>query len=244
MAEMGATWYHRWALCNDSDAAGCVHHVKAKWTMDEYKNNDLAHVKAAIAECPGGYFLFGDEWVLQGWEMSQQVEELHWFLNLRDEINPDCRVIFGAIEPWHPMVGSSRWWVEAFYDAYLTEYDEPPDVAGIGVDTYYWHSNWESDTAAFVNEVKRVYGSDTELWALELGSLLSHDFAVKAMGRAPRIVKLFDRWAWFITRPDGNGEWDYTALYDLDGAITDLGLMYPGMEPAPTYRAYLPEIVK
>ena len=109
MTELGATWWHHWRPCRAGEAeTGCVDHVKARWTLDEGSAfyGDLDNMRERLALCEAGWFMFGDEYVLQNamgwpWPMEKQVDELRWFLDLRDSINPQCKIAFGGVLAWH-----------------------------------------------------------------------------------------------------------------------------------------------
>jgi len=240
MQEVQATWRHGWALCPASAGPECVDVSKGFWTWEPAPSGygqGPDQIAAAMEACRSGWLMVGDEWVLQQKPMQEQVEELHWYLDKRDEVNPDCRIAFGGVLTFHPscrpMLVAPNW-VPEFYDAYVDSYGEAPDVQALVLDDYYWDFwyimagmepfEWEPVTQLSVDAIHDTYGPDVEVWAREIGSLMSHENALKAMGMMEPVTRHYDRYAWFISQ-DGSGYWGYTALW-VNGELTDLGEMY------------------
>jgi len=250
--DIGANWYHHWGLCNESEGIQCVDVSKGHWTWDDPPDGygqGPDEIAAALERCASGWFLFGDEWQYQDsqgypYPMSKQVAEARWYVEMRDEVNPDCKLAFGGILTFHPSYPGmfiARDWVPAFYDAYMDAYGEAPDIDALVFDDYYWKywyysvglapDDWETVTAMSIAAVRDTYGPNVEIWAREIGSLMSHDKALESMDRLGDITKYYDRYAWFITQ--SSGDWDYTALW-VDGELTDLGERYKEFEkPSP-----------
>jgi len=202
--DIGANWYHHWGLCNESEGIQCVDVSKGHWTWDDPPDGygqGPDEIAAALERCASGWFLFGDEWQYQDsqgypYPMSKQVAEARWYVEMRDEVNPDCKLAFGGILTFHPS-----------------------------------YPDWETVTAMSIAAVRDTYGPNVEIWAREIGSLMSHDKALESMDRLGDITKYYDRYAWFITQ--SSGDWDYTALW-VDGELTDLGERYKEFEkPSP-----------
>jgi len=228
---------------------------KGHWTWEEYGEGP-DKIEAAMTACKSGWFMFGDEWEYQhyldpAWyPMEQQIEEARWYIEKRDEVNPDCKLAFGGILTFHKLTTPKRiavHWVPEFYDAYVAEYGEAPDVQAIVLDDYYWatwfylqpgHPEWSDITAEAVGAIRDTYGDGAEVWAREIGSLMTYPpnpskYPMEAMNRLDTITPYYDRYAWFISRESSGGYWDYTALW-LDGELSELGEMYKEYErPAP-----------
>ena len=250
--EIGANWYHHWSLCNENEGPQCVDVSKGFWTWDDPPDGygqGPDEIEAAMERCASGWFMFGDEWAYQDsqycddypewcWPMSRQVSEARWYIQTRDEVNPDCKLAFGGILTFHPscrpMIVAENW-VPEFYDAYIAEYGEAPDVQAVVLDDYYWDfwyymvglepDDWETVTIGAVSAIRETYGPGVEVWAREAGSLMSHENALKAMGKLDAVTPMYDRYAWFISRADSGSMWEYTALW-VDGELTDLGERY------------------
>jgi len=189
--DVGANWYHHWSLCNENEGSQCVDVSKGHWTWEEYGEGP-DKIEAAMLACRSGWFMFGDEWELQhnldpAWyPMEQQIEEARWYIEKRDEVNPDCKLAFGGILTFHKHHTPKRiavHWVPAFYGAYVAEYGEAPDVQAVVLDDYYWagwfyiqpgHPTWHDITAEAVGAIRSTYGDDVEIWAREIGSLMKH----------------------------------------------------------------------
>ena len=242
---LGVDWWHNWSLCRDSWDGRCVHVVKSSYGMVE-KGDDIHEVAAALETCQNGWIMFGDEWELQRMTMDRQIAELFWFSNLRDLINPDCKLAFGGVLVTHPQRGViAQNWAFAFADAYQAEYGALPDVDALVLDAYLWLgqsiSDWEWQTREAIAALRLVWGWDVEVWAREIGALSSHQEALRACQNLAPIAEQFDRSAWFIGRPYGANIWGNVALYNLDGNLTDLGACYRGDV---LRRIYLPTVEK
>ena len=228
MREVQATWGHHWTLRTENDPLGTVDASKGFWAWDEYGEGP-EEIAAAMQDCKSGWFMVGDEWELQGKPLQEQVEEARWYIQKRDEVNPDCKLAFGGILTFHPSVGLiAADWAPRFVEAY----GEIPDVQAVVLDDYYWDYwhliyglSWEEITVLSVAAVKESFG-DVQVWDREIGCLMSHRCALDAVGMLSEITQHYDRWAWFISQGAG---WDYTALW-VDGELTDLGEMYADYE--------------
>ena len=246
LQEQGASWWHHWRPCREGEAAtGCVDHVKAEWTLYEGPSfyGDLDNMRERLALCEAGWFMFGDEYRLQGWTVDDQVADLAWFVAERDAVNPACKIAFGGVEPWHPSTGSNADWVAEFAEAYQDRYGHLPPVDAVMIDAYEWlwyRPDTFPEAEEMIAEIRRVYGDDVQVWAREIGSLLPGR-AQDAIAHMGTITPLLDRWAFFITN-DTNEGWGYTALYDRDGNITPVGTKYARWVEPEVYRVYLPQV--
>jgi hypothetical protein len=250
MTEQGASWFHHWSPCWAwEDKAYCVDAFKGRWTLEEHSEfyGDLIALFKRVAYCESGWFLVGDEWELQGWSMQEQVDELHWFVQLRDALNEECKIAFGGVLVWHPYTGHNAEWVQEFYDAYQATYGTPPPVDAIAVDDYafeQWYGrDWEQDTARMHDAIKATYGDDVQVWAREIGCLISHECALDSIYKLPRIIPYYDRYAWFVSSVQPGGDWEYTAAY-VGGEITDIGEAYRDMGRFYLAPVLLPIIVR
>jgi len=228
---------------------------KGHWAWDEYGEGP-DEIAAAMQECRSGWFMFGDEWEYQDsagypYPMSKQIEEARWYIEKRDEVNPDCKLAFGGILTFHPDIEGRKvaaHWVPAFYDAYLAAYGEPPDIDALVFDDFYWHSSywslgypwwyWEDVTAEAVGVAHDYYG-DIEVWAREIGCLERHPgdpdkYPLEAMEQLAGVVQHYDRYAWFISSADSGSYWRHTALW-VDGEMTALGEAYRAFERLPPW---------
>ena len=191
-----------------------------------------AEVTAALERCGSGYIGMGDEWILYGWPWRWQLDETHRFLELAEQVNPDCKVILGGVLTYHPITGSAGIaWIGEFRTRYINRYGEPPDVAGIMVDSYYWEPHEpriQEQVKAARAAVTAAYGPDAELWLRETGSLVSLERALAAVDQLELAAPYLDRYAWFISRP--TDEWPFAALWDAQGNLTELGRKYRDME--------------
>ena len=172
--------------------------------------------------------MFGDEWILQGWTLDEQVDALRWFERIvHDPVtgNPDCQIAFGGVLVWHPSTGSNLSWLAAFRNRYVQRYGEKPQIDAIVCDSYDWPGrNWAADSQAFADEAHRVYG-DVEVWAREVGCLLSHECALDSVAKLGDVVDVFDRYAFFVSEGWGEG-WGYTSLMYPNRTLTDVGDAY------------------
>jgi hypothetical protein len=237
--EMGATWFHDWRLCKPAWDARCINVVKGSSSMT--KADTIQKIAAALETCQGGWFMFGDEWQLQGWTMDRQVAELFWFLQVRDLVNPACAVAFGGeliYVPNRPDIGPA--WVHSFWKAYRDEYGKQPDVQAVVVDAYdfslYGQQDYVASVQAMVDAIHQEAGS-VPVWGREVGSLVSHRAALDSVPKLRQLTSMLDRMAFFITYY--TPAWAFTGLYDQEGMITDLGLAYREM-PATCSQQFLP----
>jgi len=222
----GDMWYHTWSACWPRDAR-CVDVFKSDVMEHEWTN--VGAMERTVADCPSGYVMFGDEWELQGWPIERQVAALHWFEQVVQATNQDCKIIFGGTLVSHPKFGvNGPGWVHRFFALYRQWYGEP-GIVGVAFDTYYWAGycqdcDFVRDTMDMVDAVHQECPG-CEVWAREIGSLVSHDAAVEAMGMLPQVTPALDRWAWFLAEDDG--QWPGLGLWE-DGQLTDLGRVYWG----------------
>jgi len=238
LEEVGASWCHHWSPCREWDDDSCIDHVKARWTLETGDDfyGDINRVIDRLEACESGWFMFGDEWVYQDhigwkdWSMANQIDELKWFVDLRDTYNPACKIAFGGILAYHPSTGlSGPPWVHEFAAAYRAEYGQLPPVHAIMMDTYDWSPfgrDYYSDTRAMVDAIREVYGSGMEVWAREVGCLMSHQCALDSVPKVRRISLLLDRHAFFVSHDPA---WSYTSLWDGGWQLTDLGEAYRDM---------------
>lgn len=252
LAEVRATWYHHWSLCKPigtlsslshngstiellaDDSDHCVDVSKGFYFWEEY-NEGPEEIEAAMIACRSGWFMIGDEWVVTNPKlMADQIEELNWYIEKRDEVNEDCKIAFGGVlTAWGTALIAPDW-VEEFYDAYVEEYEEAPDVQAIVFDDYWWGGqdleDWEEATILSTEAVYDTYGTDIEIWAREIGSLHSHQRALDAMDELGTITPYYDRYAWFIGNVSSSeSQWASVALW-WGGVLTDLGELYQVFE--------------
>ena len=261
MAVIGTMWYHHWSLCTETEPDTCVDVSKGFWTWQDPPDGygqGPDEIDAALLQCRSGWFMFGDEWEYQNWlqpgyyPISKQIEEARWYIQRRASVNPDCKLAFGGILTFHPMCrgGSCEYrkiavdWLSDFYNAYVVEYGEAPDVDAIVFDDYYWASHyyglgypwqyWDDVTREAVQTARDLYGSDIEIWAREIGSLRKdpgdHDrYPLEALEQLDEIVVFYDRYAWFISKANSGSPWYYCAIW-VDGELTPVGEAYAEFE--------------
>ena len=168
------------------------------------------------------------------------MNELDWFVNLRDTYNPECKIAFGGILAYHPYTGlRGPGWVRDFAAAYQNRHGTLPPVDAIMMDTYdwpAWRRDYYTDTRAMVDAIREVYGMDMEVWAREVGCLIGHQCALDSTDKLPKIALLFDRYAFFVSK---DSDWSYTSLWGDGWVLTDLGEAYRDMKEY-NHRWYLP----
>jgi len=214
--ELGARWFHQWNLCSESGGwywapDRCVSVVKNPWQYGEQQIRD------DIRGCYGGWFMFGDEWNVQGWTVTEQAEALHWFHEIAHEApggNPACPIAFGG---W--MVGAGQDWLDVGQE-YKQLYGQRLPVDALVVDTYLWPGqDWHAEASRAVQGIRAAYPG-LEVWAREMGCLTGHNCALAAMEKHEPVAALFDRWAWYTIEG-----YEPSDLY-CGGELTDLGKLY------------------